>query len=214
MSGFPALPDIVPEYRSRNFAVRWLFQRRLELAMELARLGADGALSILDVGCGEGRMLGLIRGRYLRHRLSGIDHNPHVKTLSIPGVEVACRDLKGPGDLGQAVYDRVFCLDVLEHIQDLRGPLAAVALGLKPGGLFVVSAPSENVVHKLCRFLIKGTFSEKAGPASSPHYHRAATLWRDIEGAGFEPLERRALPLPGPLALIELGSFRRAGPRV
>lgn len=209
MDAFPPLSEIVPEYRSSNPAVRWLFRRRLEVALELARLTEERRLRVLDLGCGEGMLLRLLKERFPRHEITGIDHNPNVAVLGARGVSVRTGDLTDPGLLAPASFDRVLCLDVLEHLWDLQVPLASIHSALAPGGLLVISAPSENVFHKICRFLIKGTFSEKAGPASSSHHHRAATLRRDIAAAGFEELSSVALPLPGPLALIVLAAFRR-----
>jgi 2-polyprenyl-3-methyl-5-hydroxy-6-metoxy-1,4-benzoquinol methylase len=209
MSDFPELAEIVPEYHSRNPLVRWLFHERLEVALRLARLDEKDGLRVLDLGCGEGLTLRRLREAYPRHLLTGMDHNPNVKNLSIEGATVVQGDLTKAGALAPKSFDRILCLDVLEHIEDLRGPLAAIRAGLAPGGLLTISAPAENVFHKTCRFLIKGTFSEKEGPASSPHYHRAKTLARDIPAAGFRLLDSASLPLPGPLSLIGLYVFRK-----
>lgn len=206
---FPAPSDIVPEYGSRNPAVRWLFHRRLEVAARLGELGGERPLRVLDLGCGAGVFLRLLRERFARHSLEGLDYNPQAAAVSVPGVSIREGDLSKPGLLPAGAYDRIFCLDVLEHLRDLSTPLASIREGLAPGGLLVVSAPSENAFHKLCRFLIKGTFSEIEGPASSPHFHRAASLRESIAAAGFQPLERVCLPAGGPLTLLELQAFRK-----
>ena len=209
MEKFPDLSEIVPEYRSANPAVRWLFLKRLDVALDLARLDESGPLRVADLGCGEGMTLRLLRERFPRHEITGIDHNPNVAALAVPGVAVRAGDLNDPALLAPGSFDRILCLDVLEHIENFDAPLASIRRALAPGGLLVISAPAENLFHKTSRFLLKGTFSEKAGPASSPHYHRAATLRRDIAAAGFEELSSVSLPLPGPLALIVLAAFRR-----
>jgi SAM-dependent methyltransferase len=208
MTSSPALLDIVPEYRSRNPLVRWLFLERLEVALRLGRLDGGTPLRLADVGCGEGLFLRRLREAYPQHAATGVDHNEHVASLDVPGARVLRADITRPGQL-PAAFDRVFCLDVLEHIRDLSGPLSQIRESLSAGGILVISAPAENLFHKTCRFLIKGTFSEVEGPCSSPHYHRAATLARDIPAAGFELLEAVSLPLPGPFALLNLYAFRR-----
>lgn len=212
MERYPGLSEIVPEYRSRNPLVRWIFLRRLELALALARLDEPESLRILDLGCGEGLLMRRLREIHPRHSVTGVDHNPNVAAIELPGVKVVRGDLLRPESLPLGPFERIFCLDVLEHIEDLELPLRLVRGALSPDGLLVVSAPSENLFHKVCRFLIKGTFSEKEGPASSPHHHRADTLRRDIAAAGFELLEWSSLPLPGPLALIQVFAFKRKSP--
>ncbi len=206
---FPELSEIVPEYRSANPLVRWLFHERLERAFKFAGLDGPQVLKVLDLGCGEGLALKKIQERWPRHELTGIDHNPNLEKIKISGTELKNTDLTAPGALPKEAFERILCLDVLEHIRDLKIPLESIRSSLKPSGLLVISAPAENVFHKTCRFLIKGTFSEKAGPCSSPHFHRAATLRRDIVAAGFKEVRAAALPLPGPLALIWVCAFRK-----
>lgn len=206
---FPELLDIVPEYRSRNPLVRWLFLERLAVAERLGRLGEGKNLRLADLGCGEGIFAKRLAENHPAHSVTAVDHNDNVRRLQIPRVSVLQADLTRPGAIPPKSFDRIFCLDVLEHIYDLSGPLRLIRESLADDGMLIISAPSENVFHKSCRFLIKGTFSEKEGPASSPHFHRAATLARDIPAAGFELVDSVYLPLPGPLALLILHSFRK-----
>lgn len=206
------LHKIVPEYHSRNPLVRWLFLKRLDIAIKLARFQKDRGLSILDLGCGEGLLLRRLKASYPQFGLTGMDHNPNIALLNIPGVDLHQCDFTQEGSLPVEVFDCIFCLDVLEHIQDLNKPLKSIHNALKPGGLLIVSAPTENAFHKACRFLLKGTFSEQEGPASSPHYHRAATLRDDIVAVGFQLLKQASLPLPGIFALNQTFSFKKVVP--
>ncbi|MBI5624983.1 MAG: class I SAM-dependent methyltransferase [Elusimicrobia bacterium] len=208
MTGPETLRDIVPEYRSGNPAVRWLFWKRVEWAVDMARLG-ERPLDILDLGCGEGALLKALAASRPGHRLQGMDRHPGVAGLKIAGASIRQGDLTEPGALPAGAFDRVFCLDVLEHVEALEGPLGAIREALRPGGLLVLTAPTENVFHKTCRFILKGTFSEAEGPAAGRHYHKADTLARDVSSAGLELLDARSLPLPGPLALIRVMSFLR-----
>ncbi|MBI5882919.1 MAG: methyltransferase domain-containing protein [Elusimicrobia bacterium] len=209
--GPETLTDIVPEYRSRNPVVRWLFWKRIEWALDLAALDAGVPLDVMDLGCGEGALLGKLSKARSPHRLKGMDSHPAVTSLRIPGVEITRGDLTKPGSLPSAAFDRVFCLDVLEHIEFLAEPLGSIRGALRPGGLLVITAPTESLFHKTCRFVLKGTFSEAEGPAAGRHYHHASTLAEAVSSAGFLCLEARSLPLAGPLALIRVMSFRRDG---
>lgn len=209
MKNYPALLDIVPEYRSRNPVVRWIFHERLNVALRLGRLEGSKSLRLADIGCGEGLFLKRLREAHPNHHVTGIDHNKNVAVLNVPGVRILQADLTAPESLAARSFDRVFCLDVIEHIRDLAVPLRALRDSLDDDGILVISAPTENLFHKCCRFLIKGTFSELEGPCSSPHYHRADTLATDITASGFELIEAVCLPLPAPLSLLKLFSFRK-----
>jgi trans-aconitate methyltransferase len=209
MEEFRELSESVPEYHSANPLVRWIFLRRLDIALEFARLDDEGVLRVADLGCGEGVALRLIRERFPRHEITGVDYNPHISALALPGVSIRRGDLSDPQLLAPGSFDRILCLDVLEHIEKLSTPLASIRRALAPGGLLVISAPSENLFHKTGRFLLKGAFSKKPGYKPDLHYHRSATLRRDIAAAGFEELSSSSLPLPGPLAMLVVSSFRR-----
>jgi 2-polyprenyl-3-methyl-5-hydroxy-6-metoxy-1,4-benzoquinol methylase len=206
---FADLSEIVPEYNSRNPLVRWIFLERLQICKRLARLDGPERLTVADLGCGEGRMLRLLREADPRHEVVGMDYNPNVLTIKIPGVTMRTADLTDPASLPAASFDRIFCLDMLEHLKEVTEPIRTLRKALRPGGLLIVSAPSENAFHKFCRLLLKGKLSKSEGSDHSPHYHRADTLERDILAAGFALEGRGALPLPGPLSLLKLYAFRR-----
>jgi len=45
----------------------------------------------------------------------------------------------------------ILALDVLEHVEDLQKTLADLALLLAPGGILLVSGPTENLLYRLGR---------------------------------------------------------------
>jgi 2-polyprenyl-3-methyl-5-hydroxy-6-metoxy-1,4-benzoquinol methylase len=206
---FAELSEIVPEYESRNPLVRWIFLERLNICVKLARLDGPEPLKLLDLGCGEGRMLRLLRAADPRHEITGMDYNPNVLTIDIPGVKMGQADITDPASLPAEAFDRIFCLDMLEHLKQVEGPIQTLKKALKTGGLLILSAPSENAFHMFCRLLLKGKFTKSEGSDHSPHYHRGETLERDIVAAGFECVGRGSLPLPGPFALLKLYAFRK-----
>ncbi|HEX4048341.1 MAG TPA: class I SAM-dependent methyltransferase [Elusimicrobiota bacterium] len=198
--------EIVPEYRSRNPAVRWLFTERLRVALELGALEGE-ALDVLDLGCGEGAFLSLTRERYPRHRYAGWDVHPDLANVRIPGVELAVVNVLGSAPLPARRFDRVFCLDVLEHFKELSVPLARIRGLLKPGGLLVLSEPTESWLYKAGRLVVKGTLSAHEGPAAGPHYHDAAGVHREVLRAGFECTAVRPIP-PRPFDLFHLTRYK------
>jgi SAM-dependent methyltransferase len=197
--------EIVPEYRSGNPAVRWLFTERLRIALELGALEGEG-LDVLDLGCGEGAFLALTHNRYPRHRYTGWDIHPDLANVKIPGVNLAVVNFLGPDPLPAQRFDRIFCLDVLEHFQDLRVPLARIRGLLKPGGLLIISEPTESWLYKTARLLLKGTLSSQEGPAAGPHYYDARGVHREILRCGFACTAVRPIPFP-PFDLFHLTRY-------
>lgn len=201
------LVDIVPEYHSRNPLVRALFRRRLEIALRLGALDGSERLEVLDLGCGEGAFLFDAQKRFPRHAYTGWDVHPGLDALRAPGLEFARVDISKPAGIPARAFDRVFCLDVLEHFERLDGVLASIKGLLRPGGLLVLSEPTESPLYRLGRLAVKGTLSSQEGPAAGPHYHDARGVHREVLKAGFDCAELRKIPF-APFDLFHLTSYR------
>jgi hypothetical protein len=75
------LNEIIPEYRSKSFFVRWLFIRRLTLALGYLRKIRPAFM--IDIGCGDGSLIRLVNENKLYIKeMWGIDLNPHVTELN------------------------------------------------------------------------------------------------------------------------------------
>jgi 2-polyprenyl-3-methyl-5-hydroxy-6-metoxy-1,4-benzoquinol methylase len=107
---------------------------------------------ILDWGCGLGRMLEVIADS-APARLAGLDVNPEcvryvkarhpdwqVELLALPG-------LRAP--FPESSFDRIFLLDVLEHVHEPDTLLAECHRLLRPGGILTLSTPDRLAFHKL-----------------------------------------------------------------
>ncbi|HBL17668.1 MAG TPA: hypothetical protein DD417_13205 [Elusimicrobia bacterium] len=105
-------------------------------------------------------------------------------------------------------FDRVFCLDVLEHFQEL-GPVLGKLRGLlKSGGSLIISEPTESWLYRLGRLAVKGTLSAQEGPAAGPHYHDAAGVHRGLLGSGFRRQAVTRLPIRfRPLELFHVSRY-------
>jgi len=200
------LKKIVPEYRSKNFLVRKLFFRRLETAFDLfcSKLNREENLRLVDLGCGEGVFLKMIEKKFKGIETFGLDINPNInelrKTLRA-GIRVAdIRKTGYPDDF----FDFVFCLDVLEHFENLEEPIREIVRITKPNGFLVVSLPTENLFYKVGRFLIKGIFSSTRGPSSSPHFYGAKEVEKFLIFKKFRIIKKKRLPKFFPLFYLIL----------
>jgi len=198
--------DTVPEYHSANPVIRGLFTKRLDIAFEFGALDADKELDVLDLGCGPGLLLEMCRAKFPRHRYSGWDYHEDVLKLSMPGVDFKRVDLLKPETLPAKQFDRIFCLDVLEHIPVLEPVLATVRGLLKPDGLLVVSEPTESRLYQLGRLLSKGTTSSMDGPTGTPHYFNAAQIHQMFLKGGYECRAQRMIP-PWPIDLFHITQY-------
>jgi SAM-dependent methyltransferase len=103
--------------------------------------GKRPAVDLLDVGCGSGTLLGLLKQRGFR--AIGVDFSAEAAGLA--GAENGVRVVVG--SLDQAgfpdhSFDIVTLFHVLEHVANPRQVLAEVSRILKPGGVIVVQVPN------------------------------------------------------------------------
>ncbi|MFA6092463.1 MAG: class I SAM-dependent methyltransferase [Elusimicrobiota bacterium] len=201
-----SLEDIVPEYRSGNPVVRWIFRRRLAVALELGELAGPDRMRVLDLGCGEAAFLRLAQRMFPQHSYVGWDIHPGISAFEVPGVELQRVDIRETSSLPSLEFDRIFCLDVLEHFQELEETLANIRRLLKPGGSLIVSEPTESVLYRCGRLLVKGTFSSQEGPCAGPHYRDAEGVDAEIRRSGFKRSDIRRMP-PRPLDVFHLTKY-------
>lgn len=148
----------------------------------------DGPRRVLDVGCGNGRFLGLLRDfGSPEWQLVGIDLDAAaVAECRARGFEAhvgRVEDFEAPG----AGFDAVIMLQLIEHVEDPVAICRRVHALLRPGGCFVVETPNlAGIDYRLFRRSWWG------------HYHfprhwnlfSSASLRRMLEAAGFG-VERR-----------------------
>ena len=97
---------------------------------------------ILEIGCGTGHnleMLGAVRRRSRRASSTTMRASSPASALGGRWSSAALPDLSMfPADS----YDMVALLDVLEHVADDKGSLAAIFTRLKPGGALLLTVPA------------------------------------------------------------------------
>lgn len=204
------LKEIIPQYYSNNPLVSRLFWARLESAVRLAKNGITDSsnIRVVDLGCGQGVFLGLLEENFKKIQIFGLDKEPEILDLEKKlRAKIQIADLQKSG-FPDGFFDVVFCLDVLEHIKDLRNPAKEIRRILKKDGMLITSCPTENLFYKLGRFFTVGTTSMEKGPCS-PHFHKAKTVEKNLSENGFRIIKRITLPPVPFLALFSIASFRK-----
>jgi len=179
-------------------------------AMNPARLGyvADrvplrGA-RVLDVGCGGG-LLSEAMAR-AGADVTAIDLAPELlKIARLHGLESGIRvdyrqtSIESLLATGEAAFDAITCMEMLEHVPDPSAIIATCASLLKPGGRLLVSTLNRTVAsfalaivgaEYVARLLPKGThqYRDFIKPSELAAWLRVAGLeMEDVSGPMYEP---------------------------
>jgi 2-polyprenyl-6-hydroxyphenyl methylase/3-demethylubiquinone-9 3-methyltransferase len=190
-----------------------------------ARAGLGGR-RVLDVGCGGGL---LAEGMARRGaRVTGIDLAPEALAVArlhalqagvaVDYREIAVEELAAAEPGG---YELVTCLEMLEHVPDPAGVLAAIARLVRPGGDVICSTINRNPkafalaivgAEYLLRLLPMGThrYARLIRPSELVRWARAAGLeLQDLSGLEYNPATRQAR-ISADTSVNYLAHFRRA----
>jgi SAM-dependent methyltransferase len=148
----PALDDLESIYPADYYAYSddgHRLARRLRRMREARKVRifreaiGEGPRRILDLGCGNGRLLSMLREHGSPGwELEGID-------FSVDAVE-SCRE-KGfraeatrieEFDAEDGSFDAVIVIQLIEHLEDPRGTFARVRKLLRPGGVLILETPN------------------------------------------------------------------------
>jgi len=142
--------EIAPYYEKEYYGgsgakfVASVERLRARVARRRARRLAGGlppGARVLDVGCGDGRLLAAFAA--LGYRAVGTERaGRYPRGLSsLSGVEIRPGDLTEAA-LGEGQFDLCIYWHVLEHLHDPRATLARARGVLKPGGRLVIAVPN------------------------------------------------------------------------
>ena len=103
----------------------------------------DGPRRVLDVGCGNGRLLELLRDfGPAQWRLEGIDIDPEAAArCEAKGFRVHVGRVED-FPVSEAGFDGVVMLQLIEHVEDPAAICERVHAMLRPGGCFVIETPN------------------------------------------------------------------------
>jgi cyclopropane fatty-acyl-phospholipid synthase-like methyltransferase len=112
----------------------------------LARLAVRDWDSLIDIGCGHGRLVAMLHERFPNRTIVGVDPSEHVIALArglVPHAYFRSGDIATPGLFDQK-FDVATCIETLATIEPARLPqfVAAVRGLLNDGGTLAVTVPS------------------------------------------------------------------------
>ena len=149
------------EWWLMNNPVRALSQRYFEVP-QLLRIGGVRPQAIaLEIGCGNGSGVDLLRNRFNVRQVHAFDVDPRMVRLA------SAKHRRRPDELAlwvgnvrqvpvtDARYDAVFDFGILHHVVNWPAALVEIHRVLKPGGRFYIEEISRQfIVHPIWRRLL------------------------------------------------------------
>ncbi|MGH6894513.1 MAG: class I SAM-dependent methyltransferase [Dongiaceae bacterium] len=184
----------VPSYCHPNLAAAYVSWWRLYRAVALAHRHCPAGRAALDFGASVGELARLLPTQIGRYDFI----EGHDKAASYVLSNVTRAQRRDLANIATAAYDWIFAIDALEHNENYAELLTQLAHGLMPGGVLILSGPTENCLYRLGRRI--------AGFGG--HYHMT-TIYA-IEQAVAATLVRRGVSVivPG-LPLFRLSAWSR-----
>lgn len=187
------------EWRKPQWAEDWpAFREELPHVTDAERMLVDHLVResptrVLDLGCGDGRVIAVLRERWPKIEAIGLDFSPGLVEAakqrfdSLETVRIEEHDLMQPvpGDLGE--FDLVVSALAIHHLPDerKRALFTEVSELLQPGGLFynldVVAAPTPEL-HELSQSAF-GFDVRQQDPSDQPARLENQLSW--LHEAGF-----------------------------
>jgi SAM-dependent methyltransferase len=195
------LKDPIRDRFTRSGQQFFHVRKRDLIRQHFSSLGVDTrALRYLDVGCGKGELLSLLREDF--HEVAGCDPSPGMLSSS-EGVETRVQENPGKIPFDDAAFDFVTSVCVYHHVP----PSSRLALTreayrvLKPGGIFAII--EHNPYNPVTRLIVSRTPVD-----ADAVLVRAAEVRGCMRAAGFTcDVPRYFLYFPEPI-------YRRTGDRL
>lgn len=97
--------------------------------------------SVLEIGCGSGRFSKKLKTK----KYVGLEYSENAKEIAAQdGIDIRNESLAYHAMSLKKPYDVVVSFQVLEHVSDPKGFIMSALSCLKPGGLFILTVPSED----------------------------------------------------------------------
>lgn len=120
----------------------WFCARRAIITRLIERhRPRSGPLRLLEVGCGTGSNLSLLKGFGTVDAIEP-DDGARAHAARVSGIDIRGGYLPDGVDLEDGTYDLIVMFDVLEHIPDDQGALEVLRRKLAPGGRMIVTVPA------------------------------------------------------------------------
>ncbi|HEX4431217.1 MAG TPA: class I SAM-dependent methyltransferase [Frankiaceae bacterium] len=178
------------EYRQVSGMQQWLAERAL------AGVGLDGVRSVLDIGCGDGRITTTLAARIPGARVVGVDPSPGMIAAAPATSAVEFRIGDVLDERFSAEFDLVVSFNALHWVLDTARALRSIASALQPGGralLVLVCAGERPSLEDVAMRVTAGPpWRDQFAAFQRPYEHPQPQRWNELaEAAGLQEVTTR-----------------------
>jgi len=142
-------------HASSNVIVRWIEHKRVRSIFR--QLDVHPEHRVLEVGVGTGTILQQISAK----ERVGIDLSAHYLAIARkrlgPDVELIGGNAEETSTLvAPCSFDRIYCSEVLEHVQHPSIAIQEMTAALKNHGILVISVPNDHLIG-FCKKILRAT---------------------------------------------------------
>ena len=176
------------EYRKVSDLQQWLADRALD------GLNLDGVRSLLDIGCGDGRITAEIARRIAAATVVGLDPSPRMISIAPAGRNLTFELGDVCSMTYQSTFDAVVSFNALHWVLDQRLALSRIAAALRPSGwafLVFVCAGERPSLESVAMKVVRGTAWQRYfEDFDAPFIHPDVGVWTETaEFAGLRVVE-------------------------
>ncbi|PIP53204.1 hypothetical protein COX08_02315 [Candidatus Beckwithbacteria bacterium CG23_combo_of_CG06-09_8_20_14_all_34_8] len=190
-----------------------------QIRSDVFNMICDGQNKILEIGCGQGKTLQLLKKIKKASFTVGIDkHYPSIKyAQNIIDKAICCDVEKENIKLEKNSFDYILCLDIIEHLHDPQIFLTNLKSLLKLSGILIVSIPNIRNIQILKNLIVKDSWKyEDKGILDRTHirFFTKTSFVQLTDNCGYEMIKYKfnSPELNRPTRLLDLISGHRLAP--
>lgn len=197
----------IPSYLHPNPLMRWMAWRRVEVVSVFLKAACDRWRGdeepvVMDFGCGTGVLFD--EASRCAQKIYGVDvvlgPARHLVDEWELGKVILLTPEQAMMRIPEKSIDIILAAEVLEHVDPVEDTLTFFRERLKPGGVLLVSLPTEGWLYRIGRRL--------AGFDGKYHHSNASWVHRRVLDAGFKTARLKKIPAPGSLAIYWVIDYR------
>lgn len=132
---FDSQVDVFPKFIDKN---------EPRVRQILSFFGNLNGKRVLDAGCGKGRYLRVLKSKFKKSNLYGIDISKKMLEFCPKAAHTACASILDTS-YPENYFDCIYCVEALEHTVNIGQTVKEMARVLKPGGKIIIIDKNRDV---------------------------------------------------------------------